>query len=101
MNPAPVPTERPGAPSRTDVHLWYLPLEGPLCGPVRDRLAGWLSADEQARHDRLRVETARDQFLSAHALARAVLAGAGGTHPTRIHFTLTGHGRPELVQGDG
>jgi 4'-phosphopantetheinyl transferase len=95
------PTLLPAAPGPTDVQVWYLPIGEPLPPSARDRLRRWLSADERARHDRLRVEAARDQFLSAHALARAILAHATATHPARLHFSRTEHGRPELTQTGG
>lgn len=87
----------PAAPGPSDVHLWCLPFEPPLPRAARTQLAGWLSAGEHARHDQLRIETARDQFVAAHALARAILGRATGTPPARVGFTIGQHGRPELA----
>lgn len=95
------PTPLPAAPGPTDVHVWCLPIREPLPPSARDQLRRWLSADEHARHDRLRVDTARDQFLSAHALVRGILAHARATHPAGLQFSQTEHGRPELAYTGG
>lgn len=75
--------------------------------PRSAQLLGLLDPLESTRHSALRQPADRDRFLSAHALARIVLAGYQGTYPDQVPITASckrcggvGHGKPELDEPD-
>lgn len=62
-------------------------------------LAAWhatLDAEEQAAAARFRFEADRRAYVAGHALARAMLAGAGGRPAPCFRFQRGPQGKPEL-----
>jgi 4'-phosphopantetheinyl transferase len=80
-----------------EAHVWYV-LPETVTDPAQ--LEAWtalLSADERARHRRLRVAGGRHLFLVARALVRTVLGRYLGTDPAALELRPDEHGRPELI----
>jgi 4'-phosphopantetheinyl transferase len=77
--------------------------------PIPDHaaLAPLLDAGEQERWSRFVGKEDRARYLSAHALARVVLAAHAGIPAGELRFTNVCrhcgalHGKPQLAQGDG
>ncbi len=57
---------------------------------------GLLTEDERARHDRLLVPAARQRFLGARLLCRAVLSLYADVPPAAWRFTAGRYGRPRI-----
>lgn len=63
-----------------------------------DRYLTLLSVDERRRHDELRREEARRQFLVGRALLRVTLAHQLGCEPAALAFGRSEQGKPCLLQ---
>lgn len=61
------------------------------------RYVALLSSDEAARYGRLRVATARRQFLVSRVLVRTVLAARLGVAPPDVELRTAESGRPEVA----
>ncbi len=61
------------------------------------RYVALLSAEESARYERLRVASARRQFLASRVLVRTVLAARLGVAPPDVELRTTESGRPEMA----
>jgi 4'-phosphopantetheinyl transferase len=71
-----------------DVHVWAAGLD--RWAPKRDAFARTLSADEQQRAARYVAPSARDQFIVARGLLRALLARYLDLSPAEIRFGTRG-----------
>jgi 4'-phosphopantetheinyl transferase len=60
-----------------------------------ERCLALLAPDERERHQRLRREQSRREFLIAHALARVTLSRYAPVPPEAWSFSTGEHGRPE------
>lgn len=83
-----------GSLAAEDVHVWCVPLSVPE--ELKRRLTEILSPDERERANRYAHRAAREQFATARAFVRLVLARYLGTHPRRIRFEQTNTGKPML-----
>jgi len=63
------------------------------------RCEGWLDRRERARLRRLRVPADRRDYLAAHALLRATIAGQLGAGPAALEFETDAAGKPRLRGG--
>ncbi|MFF0359393.1 4'-phosphopantetheinyl transferase family protein [Streptomyces fungicidicus] len=79
--------------------LWTLPEDQVSELARRMGGLGLLSAEERARHGRLRTPGARRRFLGGRLLCRRALSAATGLPPDTWRFVRTRYGRPEL-EGD-
>ena len=78
--------------------MWRVALES---GDAQSRAAGkLLSADEQQRATRLRIDAARSQFVVARAATRAILARYVGRDPRTLSFAYGSNGKPFLAEPD-
>jgi 4'-phosphopantetheinyl transferase len=68
----------------------------PLSMPALDGLLAVLSKDERARAARFQHPGARAEYISAHALVRAVLARELGEKPHALRFEADTYGKPHL-----
>ena len=80
-----------------DAHIYVVRAEGPMDPGVRAECWEWMDGHERARHDRFRVEHARDQHILARALVRTVLSRYVPVDPGAWRFTATDKGRPEIA----
>jgi 4'-phosphopantetheinyl transferase len=74
------------------VTIWPLAVTGPRL----EALHAVLSADEQARAGKTRVESAAREFIVSRGVARELLAAACGCAPGDIAFATGRHGKPLL-----
>lgn len=56
-----------------------------------------LSPEERARHDGLRIDKVRREYLATRVLARTVLSRFAATEPDRWRFAAGPHGKPEIA----
>lgn len=93
LAPGPDFTELPPG----QIHVWLA--EPDLYSPAAlvARHAHLLSAAERARHQAFRFERDRHTYMSAHALARRVLAGLTGIAPEQLEFVKSAGGKPHPV----
>jgi 4'-phosphopantetheinyl transferase len=84
-----------------DVHVWWL--DPAVSNDARCHARCWdvLSADERQRHERLRVESSRQQYLVSHAFLRLTLSRYASVTPEEWTFTTNRHGRPEIARPSG
>ncbi|MDR3635522.1 MAG: 4'-phosphopantetheinyl transferase superfamily protein [Isosphaeraceae bacterium] len=80
--------------ARDEVHVWRIALDPP--GHIVERLASFLSADEQARAARFLALIHRTRFQVARGTLRAILGRYLGREPGRIEFAYGEHGKPFL-----
>ncbi len=85
--------------SPTDVHVWCIALDQPFT--TLSRLAGLLSADEQARAARFYFERDRRAFIVCHGWLRVILGRYLAVDPQYLEFEHTLHGKPTLVVQSG
>lgn len=81
------------------LHLWY-GLSIDLGETDRPRAYQLLSAEERSRHDRLRFDGLRHDYLASHALLRTVLSKYLDLKPQAIPFVRDERGKPSLGPGD-
>lgn len=74
------------------VTIWPLA----VAGPRLEALRAILSADEQARIGKMRLESAAREFIISRGVARELLAAARGCAPGDIAFATGRHGKPLL-----
>jgi 4'-phosphopantetheinyl transferase len=89
------PESREKFPEPGDIHIWKAALGGDEA-----RLDGYyalLSEAEKGRADRLRVETARKRFISAHGILRILLGKYLGQQPAEIVLDAAPRGKPFLA----
>ena len=79
------------APGRREVHVWTSRLGE---GPTPDLAV--LSAEELARGERIRVPGGREQWLTARARLRAILARYAGVSAATVELVAGAHGKPAL-----
>jgi 4'-phosphopantetheinyl transferase len=79
-----------------EAHVWLLNPEGIREPALLERYLALLGPRERERHQRLRRERSRREFLVAHALARATLSRYAPVPPDAWAFSLGEHGRPEI-----
>jgi 4'-phosphopantetheinyl transferase len=79
------------------IDLWWIDPREIQAPALLAALAGWLSAEEEARRGRFLFERHRHDFLIARGLVRGVLSRYTGVEPARLRFTTGPHGRPELA----
>jgi 4'-phosphopantetheinyl transferase len=79
----------------SDVHVWFRLTEAVTDRTLSDALE-LLSADERARHDRLRFPWDRRDFALAHALLRASLSRYSAQPASSWRFIQTDRGKPVL-----
>lgn len=75
----------------SDVHLWQFRFDAPFD-------AALLSADEQARAERLRIPIRRQQFIAARVGLRTILSRYTGIEPQSLVFEYGVYGKPSLVE---
>ena len=73
----------------TRVTVWHCPAD--------ESLAAHLTADERARADRYRSETARSQFRCSRGALRAVLGRLLGIDPVDVRISVAADGKPQLA----
>jgi 4'-phosphopantetheinyl transferase len=86
-------------PRRSDapgVQIWTAPIEG-WSEAVVSGLLDTLGTTEKARSASFRVESARVQYVAAHALARFAIGRALGRKPRSLEFDYDSLGKPHLV----
>jgi 4'-phosphopantetheinyl transferase len=96
-----LPPDWPFAPPRVDlaadaIHVWSAALDRPAAEVAA--LARTLSDDERERAARMRHAGTQAEFIVARGLLRAVLGGCLDVWPSRIRFTHTPHGKPQLAE---
>lgn len=79
-----------------EIHVWLADPEAMRSPECLERLLGVLGPLERDRHQRLRREQPRREFLVAHALARLVLSRYARVPAESLSFCFGEHGRPEL-----
>ncbi len=77
-----------------DIHVWFFAPEAAPQDLHRHR--AWLSEAERERAARFLSEPARQAFVLAHGVLRAVLAGYCGSEPGDLCFTVDTMGKPIL-----
>jgi 4'-phosphopantetheinyl transferase len=78
-----------------EVHLWRTALSVPTARMAV--LYATLSAEEQDRAGRFRLEHSRQAFVAAHGALRAILGRYLEASPQTIQFRCNSHGKPELA----
>jgi 4'-phosphopantetheinyl transferase len=79
-----------------EIHVWTASLHRPPDEIAV--LANTLSDEERERAGRMRHEATRTEFIVARGLLRAILGGCLDVWPSRIRFTHTPHGKPQLAE---
>jgi 4'-phosphopantetheinyl transferase len=74
------------------VAIWPLAVSAARLAALR----GVLSPDEQARADKMRLETAMQEFVASRGVARLLLAAECACAPGDIAFATGKHGKPHL-----
>lgn len=92
-NPARRPVSATDAGARVDV--WLVRLDAPESSV--SAATARLSPDEQARAGAFRNDTARQNFVLAHAALRSILAQQLQLASAAIQFTTGPHGKPALT----
>lgn len=87
------------APDDETVQVWLA--ESDSLSRFREEYWTFLSEDEQARYQRLRVESQRTQFLLGRGLLRSLLATQIGIRPAQVTFRSGRYGKPELADEHG
>src|SRR4051794_29427135 len=83
----------------TEVHIWFVRLNGPYS--ALDRLSAVLSEEERERARRFRFEHLRQEFTVAHWALRVLLGRYLWCAAERIRFTPGSHGKPALADPVG
>nr|WSY51502.1 4'-phosphopantetheinyl transferase superfamily protein [Streptomyces sp. NBC_00886] len=79
------------------VHVWRIPLAGPLADTALTAAARVLDAGERARAERLRLAEDRRRWTTARVALRTVLSWYAGTEAVRITLAYGRHGKPRLA----
>jgi 4'-phosphopantetheinyl transferase len=79
-----------------DVHVRYRRTDV-IDEAARASALALLSEDERARHERIRAESDRDEYATAHALLRVTLSELGDRPPASWRFAAGPHGKPALA----
>ncbi|MBV1893979.1 MAG: 4'-phosphopantetheinyl transferase superfamily protein [Ilumatobacteraceae bacterium] len=79
------------------LHLWIVPISGPLDPSWVAANEVILSEEERGRHRRYRRASDRDLFLAAHAVVRHVLSRYASIPPGEWVFETNQYGRPEIA----
>lgn len=82
--------------SDDEAHVWLANPEEDREPLLLERYLGLLGPRERERHQRLRREPLRLEFLVAHALTRLTLSRYAPVPPEAWSFSLGEHGRPEI-----
>jgi 4'-phosphopantetheinyl transferase len=82
-----------------EVHVWQVPLDAGAAG--LSAFSAILSADEQARTERLVCQNDKARFIVAHGMLRWLLSGYVGVAPEALSFRRGPHGKPELHGSGG
>jgi 4'-phosphopantetheinyl transferase len=77
-----------------EIHVWRASVEAEAS--VVSRMLQLLSADEQARAERFRVEIVRRRFIVTRGCLRMILSCYAGVAPAEIRFDYATHGKPVL-----
>ena len=77
------------------MHVWSASVHA-LAGEL-EALGSILDAAERSRAERFRFERDRRQYVTAHGVARAVLAGYAGGDPAALRFDVGPFGKPSLA----
>jgi 4'-phosphopantetheinyl transferase len=80
------------------VDLWCYSYESINDDNLRAAQAALMTPDESERHQRLRFERDRRQFVATRALARTVLSNYASVPPAAWRFTPDQHGKPRVTQ---
>lgn len=80
-----------------EVHV-YAFAAGEVLAAGAERCRAILSQDERDRLGRLRVETARAEYLAARGVLRELLGRYLGTDPAGIRFAQGQYGKPAVAQ---
>ena len=83
-----------------EAHVWLANPDGIHEPDQLERWLALLAPDERERHQRLRREQSRREFLVAHVLARVTLSQYAPVPPEVWSFSTGEHGRPELSGPD-
>jgi 4'-phosphopantetheinyl transferase len=79
-----------------EIHVWLADPEAMRSPEWLERLLAVLGPLERDRHQRLRREQPRREFLVAHALARLALSRYARVPAESLSFSFGEHGRPEV-----
>lgn len=82
-----------------NVHV-YAFAAGEVLAAGAERFHALLSPEERDRLGRLRVETARAEYLAARGVLRELLGRTLGTDPAGIRFTQGPYGKPSVAWPD-
>jgi 4'-phosphopantetheinyl transferase len=82
--------------SRNRVVAWWLDVES-ATHTDREHLLSLLSQDERSRAERFRFDQDRLSYVAAHALCRSLLTYCLGEPPASWQFSVSHHGKPELM----
>lgn len=86
-------------PARHQLRLWFGP---PACdGTVVAAAAMLLDPAEQCRAGGFAHAADRASYVTAHAMARALLGGALGCAPADVRIRRDGYGKPHAAMPDG
>jgi 4'-phosphopantetheinyl transferase len=80
------------------VDVWLADVDPSLAPDIRERRKNLLDSEELDRWQRLRVQGARDQFLTAHALLRTVLSKYAAVASEDWRFGRNSYGRPFIAE---
>ena len=84
-----------------DVHVWLTAPESITDSALLATYAGWMNADETARHARFLFDRHRHQFLVARALVRSTLSRYAAVERPDWRFVKNQWGRPDIDPGHG
>lgn len=80
------------------IDLWHVDPDAVADAHLLDRYRELLSADEQARHERLLRSSDRHRFLVTRAMVRCVLSAYGGGDPRQWVFEHNAYGKPSIAR---
>jgi 4'-phosphopantetheinyl transferase len=78
-----------------EVHIWRSSLDLPL--KILEKLALYLSPDEEKRANRFRFEHLKQNFIASRGLLRVILGCYLGRSPQSLQFSYTDKGKPGVV----
>lgn len=86
---------------RSTAHAWLFFTDDVRESALREKCLAWLSAPERAGWKSLATQSARRDYLAAHALCRATLSRYTSVDPARWRFGTGPHGKPTIVGPSG
>ena len=78
------------------VRLWHATSSSAKPGAIEACCQAWIDTSEQARADRFRVDTSRNQHIVGRGMARRLL-GSESVAPNSIRFDVEVHGKPYVT----